>query len=140
MMVPFFAASHLEFIGDAYDQFAHVPYLVDLLCPFEAVQVNLPVDVLERLLASVDIGNADLVMCRISALSVHLDGSDLRVGKGVLAPVRSLKAEVSVREYPVEPLIPGGENKIPRGKPAQGLLDPWSRRPRKGRVAVLLKK
>ena len=61
-MSPFFASSFLEFISDAYDQFAHVSYFVDLLFPFKTVQVNLPTDTLERLLGSVDIGDTDAIM------------------------------------------------------------------------------
>jgi hypothetical protein len=53
----------LQFIRDPYDQLAHVSYFVDLLFSLEAVQTNLPVDALECLLTSVDVGNVEAVMC-----------------------------------------------------------------------------
>jgi hypothetical protein len=90
---------------------------VNLLLPLEAVQVNLPIDTLERLLASVDIRDADAVLRCKSAFSVYLNGVNLCIGKSVLPPISGLEAEVSVRENPVEPLIPGGENKIPGWEP-----------------------
>jgi len=108
MMSPFFASFPLAFIGDADDQFAHVSYVVDLLFPLEAVQVNLSSDALKLLLGSVDIGDADAVMQRRkSPFSAHLNGVNLCVGKSVPSPVSGLKAELSARENPVEPLVVG---------------------------------